>query len=327
MLGAVCPEEAAISSALNFFWSPSLKLNQLKAVVAVAKHGSLRAASRHLSITQPAITRAIQEIEKDLGAALFERTSKGVRLTPIGKVMVSRAKLIANNIQQAYDEVNQLKGEAKGSVSFGISSTAGHVLLPKTLSAFRKRYPNITIRITESQFPGVKAMLEEGDIDFYVGAMLTGQSQRQFNIEPLFQDRRAILARRENPFSNVRLLSDLRDARWVRPALNTQQFDSDFDANYSALGLDPDNVILHAHSAQMTLMVLETTDLLTIAPIRSAALHLPLSGGCLTALPMEKIMPEINVSLIQRIGMPLTPVAEHFCDFLRRSAVQLQPIK
>ncbi len=304
-----------------------MKLSQLNAVIAVAEHGSLRAASRHLSITQPAITRAIQEIEKDLGVALFERTSKGVCLTPIGKIMVSRAKLIANSIQQTYDEVNQLKGETKGSVAFGISSTAGHVLLPKALAAFRKRYPNIVVRITESQFPGVKAMLEEGDIDFYVGAVPAAHTQRQFNVEHLFEDTRAILARPDNPFSSARQISELRDARWVRPALNAQQFDSDFDTNYSALGLDPDHVVLHAHSAQMTLMVLETTDLLTIAPARVAALHLPLSGGRLSPLSLEATLPVIILSLVKRIGMPLTPVAEHFCDFLRRTAGQLSPLQ
>ena len=73
-----------------------MKLTHLRDVVAVAERGSLRAAARHLGIAQPAITRSIREIERELGVVLFERRARGVVLTPMGEVFMRRALVMQN---------------------------------------------------------------------------------------------------------------------------------------------------------------------------------------------------------------------------------------
>ena len=68
-----------------------MKLNSLRDFLAVAERGSLRAAARQLGVAQPAITRNIQELEKELGVVLFERQARGVTLSPMGEVFLRRA--------------------------------------------------------------------------------------------------------------------------------------------------------------------------------------------------------------------------------------------
>lgn len=85
-----------------------MKLSHLWNVLAVAELGSLRAAGRKMGVAQPAITRSIRELEHDLGATLFERHAKGVRLTEIGRAFIARAEAVQSELRRARDEIEQL---------------------------------------------------------------------------------------------------------------------------------------------------------------------------------------------------------------------------
>ena len=99
-----------------------LKLSALRDFLAVAERGSLRAAARQLGNTQPAISRSIQELERELGLALFERRSTGVTLTPMGEVFLRRASAVNNELQRATDELNQMRGAVNGRLTVAMSS-------------------------------------------------------------------------------------------------------------------------------------------------------------------------------------------------------------
>jgi LysR family transcriptional regulator of abg operon len=74
----------------------SLKLHHFRDAVAIAEHGSMRAAARHLGIAQPTLTHGLSDLERELGAPLFERRSRGMMLTPLGEAFVRRATAILN---------------------------------------------------------------------------------------------------------------------------------------------------------------------------------------------------------------------------------------
>src|ERR1700680_3700202 len=123
---------AASDERRNGSRSP-MKLHQLRDLVAIAEHGSLRAAARHLGTAQPTLTRSLSELERELGAPLFERRSRGMVATPLGQAFVRRATRILNDIRRAKDEFEQLRDNAVGSVAIGLSIAAHLWLLPKVL--------------------------------------------------------------------------------------------------------------------------------------------------------------------------------------------------
>jgi LysR family transcriptional regulator of abg operon len=84
-----------------------MKLNQLRDIIAIAEKGSLRAASRHLGLSQSAMTKSIQFLEKELGAPLFERHKRGAVLTPMGVLFLQRARAATNELNRAREEVKQ----------------------------------------------------------------------------------------------------------------------------------------------------------------------------------------------------------------------------
>src|SRR5580692_12636866 len=115
-----------------------MKLHHFRDVVAIAEHGSLRAAARHLGTAQPTLTRSLSELERELGAPLFERRSKGMAATALGQAFIRRSVAILNDVRHAKEEFEQLRGNAIGSVTIGLSIVAHLQLLAKTLRSDRK---------------------------------------------------------------------------------------------------------------------------------------------------------------------------------------------
>jgi DNA-binding transcriptional LysR family regulator len=110
-----------------------MKLHHLRDIVAIAERGSLRAAARHLSVAQPALTRSVRELERELGVALFERRTRGMILTPMGNAFMRRARSILGEMRRARDEVEQLHGGARAA------RWSRAFRLPRMSHCFRRR--------------------------------------------------------------------------------------------------------------------------------------------------------------------------------------------
>ena len=295
-----------------------LKLSQLRAVLAVAEHGSLRAAGRHLDVAQPAITRSIREIEQELGVTLFERHAKGVRLTEIGVAFLRRASAVQSELRRAREEIEQLKGRGTGEVSVALSTASSLSLMPAAVAAFRKHYPDAILKISESFFQPIEAELLSGNTDFYVGPLDMQSASPQFTVEKLFDNRRLVLVRKGHPLSAARSLHDLMKADWVRPALSERGTDGDFDLMFREHGLAMPNVVLHARSALITLLAVANSDLLTILP--QQWLTFQPTANLFQALDLREPLMAAPICIVRRQDMPLTPLAERFSDLMRRAA-------
>ncbi|MDP3737522.1 MAG: LysR substrate-binding domain-containing protein [Hyphomonadaceae bacterium] len=293
-----------------------MKLSQLQAVLAVAECGSLRAAGRHLKIAQPAITRSIREIERELGVSLFERTAKGVRVTPIGAAFLRRAEAIRAELQRATDEIEQLKGRTSGQVSLGLSGPASIVLLPRAVQAFRKRFPDAVIKVIEAMFQSVEQDLLDGRIDFYVGPIDPNVSRIRLMVEELYVNQRRVMARKGHPLLNARRLSELKDAKWLRPTHIARNTEADFSAMLADLGLPNANIVVHGSATLTTLPLIAASDLLTVLP--ETMLEFAPFAEILEPLKLEEQIPGVTTSIVRRHDMPLTPMAEHLCDQVRR---------
>ena len=192
-----------------------MKLNQFRDVVAIAERGSLRAAARHLQLAQPALTRSVQELERELGAPLFERRARGMILTPMGQAFVRRASAVLTEVRRARDEVEQLHGGTAGKVVAGLSLAAHIALLPKALAPFRARYPQVELHLIEGWYPTLETGLKDGSVDFYVGPRPDQQPSSELIQEPLFENLRIIFGRKGHPLAGARSLRDLAGAEWA----------------------------------------------------------------------------------------------------------------
>src|SRR5471032_1283278 len=185
-----------------------MKLHHLRDFLAVADRGSLRAAARELGIAQPAVTRSIQELEKELGVPLFERHARGAVPTRMGLAFIRRARSVHNELSLARDEIAQLRGMTHGSVRVALSMVPHMALLPHTLRPFRQRYPDVRLDIIDAVFPTIEADLVDGTIDCYIGPP-PERMPDGLVIEQLFLNTRVILCRKGHPMRNATSLRDL----------------------------------------------------------------------------------------------------------------------
>ena len=300
----------------------NMKLSQLRDVIAVAERGSLRGAARHLGLSQPAITRSIHEIERELGVALFERQAKGMALTPMGELFVRRASAAQGELRRARDEIDQLRGQTTGRVCVGLSTVSHLALLPRSLATFRVRYPEVFLDLAEGLFPTMEAALKDGKLDFYVGPLPETQLPKDFVVEKLFDNERVILARNGHPLAGARSLKDLVDARWITTSI-TVQSDAELGPLFARHGLPSPCIQMQAHSALTMIVAAANSDLLTMLPQQWR--EFPWTSGLLQTIDVEEVLHAPAMHVVRRARLPLTPAAEYLCDLMRRAAQQQVP--
>lgn len=154
----------------------SIKLpdvRQLRQFVAVAEHLHFARAARELNISQPPLTRAIQELERKVGAELLQRTRRRVELTPAGAELLGAAKRILAELVHAVERVRSVGEGAAGSLRIGFVPLADYGLVPSLISAHKARHPGIALSLREMLTPQQQTALEldELDLGILVGPM------------------------------------------------------------------------------------------------------------------------------------------------------------
>lgn len=297
-----------------------MKLNHLRDIVAVAEHGSLRAAARHLNIAQPAITRSIREVEESLGTALFERRSTGVVPTAIGQRYLVRAAAMLRDMQSARDEVEQLLEGGGGQVSVGLSTVPHLALLPKALAPFKQRFTDARLTIVEGLLPRMQLQLERGELDFYIGPLTERALAKNLEAELLFENLRLVFCRKGHPLSDATQLADLTEARWISTSV-TESHDAELAPLFARHGLPAPRIDLHAQSGLTMLLAAAHSDLLTLLP-QQFLLH-PMVQQSLHCIAVRETLAAPSIYVVRRAGVLLTPAAQHFQDLLCKAARQL----
>ena len=292
-----------------------MKLNQLRDMVAIVERGSLRAAARHLELAQPALTRSIRTLERELGTTLFEREARGMVLTPMGKLFYQRASSVVNELRRAREELEQTSGDLQGTVVAGLSIMPHVGMLPSALPAFRKKFPKVKLKIIEGLYPAIEAGLRDGSIDFYLGASPQSSPAPGLVTEVLFANTRTIVGRKNHPLSNATSIHDLQDAEWATTSVNYNASD-DLNELFTSFNMPDPKIMLHAHSTMSVMVALAYSDLLAILPVQWN--EFPLTRSALQVIHVRERLPAPSIVCIRRTDLPLTPAAEYFCDLLRR---------
>ncbi len=292
-----------------------MKLDQLEHLVAIVEHGSLRAASRRLQVPQPALTRSIRALEKELGGAVFLRETTGMVLTELGRRFHVRASTMIHEARRALDEIAQHSGDDRGTVVLALSIMPHVGMLPHALKAFRQRYPRVRMQLIEGLFPDVESGLRNGTIDFYLGAAPRNPPAPGLAVQKLFENTRAVVCRQGHPLAGTTTLHGLAGADWAITAVDYDAED-DLARLFASHGLAAPQVVLQARSAMSIMVALAHSDLLAMLPVQWGAF--PLTGNALQTLRITETLPAPAIVLVRRPDLPLTPAAEFLCDVLLR---------
>jgi LysR family transcriptional regulator, hydrogen peroxide-inducible genes activator len=187
-----------------------MEFHQLRYVCAVADTGNFSRAAERCQIAQPSLSQQILKLEEDLGAKLFDRLGRSVRVTDAGRAFIPYARAILEQMEAARSSVSDKNADLRGSITVGAIPTVAPYLMPSYTSDFAKKYPDAKLRIIEETTSVLVDGLRDLSIDVAILALpLRHKDLELFAIrtEPLF----AVL-RKDHPRASAESLA-LRDLR------------------------------------------------------------------------------------------------------------------
>jgi DNA-binding transcriptional LysR family regulator len=194
--------------------------NRLRVIQQVARNGSLAAAARALSYTQPAVAHHVAELEREVGTPLVVRHGRGVRLTEAGEALAGHADAILSRLGAAQEEVEAIAGLRAGRVRIAAYPTAAATLVPPALAALRADHPAVDVSLLELEPPEALAALRAGDIDLAVTfrySEASAEAQRDLATSRVGTDPIDIVVPGAHPAApaDAHRLLDLADETWV----------------------------------------------------------------------------------------------------------------
>jgi LysR family transcriptional regulator, hydrogen peroxide-inducible genes activator len=187
-----------------------MEFHQLRYVCAIAETGSFSRAAERCHVAQPSLSQQVLKLEEDLGAKLFDRLGRSVRLTEAGRAFLPHARSILHQMEAARSGVEDKRTDVRGSVAVGIIPTIAPYLMPQFVAVFSKKYPDAKLRILEETTPVLVESLRNLSIDVAILALPLRHKEFQLyplRTEPLF----AALAK-DHPRAGAKSMS-LRELR------------------------------------------------------------------------------------------------------------------
>jgi DNA-binding transcriptional LysR family regulator len=177
-----------------------LHSRRLEIFCAVAEAGSLTRAAGLLALSQPAVTRELRALERDLGTVLVDRLPRGVRLTEAGRVLLEQARKIASLERDTLEALDELATLARGRLELAASNTIGNYVLPRVIAAYHQAYPRVTINLHIVNSSTVLNLLSEERV---AAGFIEGPHPRNgdFEVEILTRDELVPLVSSQHPLA------------------------------------------------------------------------------------------------------------------------------
>lgn len=149
-----------------------MNTRQLSYIIAIEEKGNLSAASKALSISQPALSKYLSELEDELGTELFLRHKKKLYPTAAGRIYLDAARQIISVKNRTYQMIASLSGENQKTITIGVTPLRGAISIAKIFPLFRQRYPNVNIAFVELYAAGLRKSVIDHSVDLALGTCI-----------------------------------------------------------------------------------------------------------------------------------------------------------
>jgi DNA-binding transcriptional LysR family regulator len=282
-------------------------LNDLQAFRAVVELGSFRKAADAVNISQPALSRRIDKLEAALGVRLFERTTRSVTLTTVGRVFAPSAEQLLDDLDVALLGIRDVASSRLGHVTIACVPSVAYYFLPGVIASFHASYPRIRVKLLDGSANEVLGAVISGEADFGVSFMGSQESEVEFKL--LLQEKFVAACRRDHPLAKKKRVS------W------REMYEYDYVSVDKTSG---NRLLLDQALAEVTPKapsVCETRHVTTMLGLVEAGLGvaavpsmaMPMRDHpILTSVPLVEPVVTRRVGIVKRRGRPLAPAAQQF---------------
>ena len=309
----------------------NVDLANLRAFVAVAELGSFHAAANALHLSSPALSRRISNLEDAVGARLFDRTTRHVSLTLIGRELSTKARQLVNQVDTALLGIRDFTAGWQAEVVVACVPSAVDYFLPVVLRRFREKYPNVRVRICDEGANEGFSRVLQGEAEF--GLNFIGIDRPEIAFEPIFQEQFVVICRRDDALAKKRKVA------WAE--LSTQSLIAVSRSSGSGIRLMLDLALAEVaqqidwfyevrHISLLPLLVEAGLGVAVVPRLAVPRSH----KGKLAAVPLVDPIVTRTLGLMKRRGRSLSPAAEHLYTMIREfrrdvrhaSAVEGEPL-
>ncbi|RQZ20626.1 LysR family transcriptional regulator [Burkholderia sp. Bp9031] len=227
----------------------TFNLQQLHAFVTIASAGSLGRAAETLHVTQPALSRAIRRLEDEVGAPLFERHTRGMHLTAVGEALLPHAILLQREAEQAREEIDAMRGLARGTIRCGAVGSIASLVLPLAVSGVLQKWPNLRVQVIEGVWDRLAEALVQREIDLALSMAIPDTEEIVAIDDCRWEDNSYVVAALDHPLRAKPgiTLADTLDQQWAIPPRGTAPFEH-MQQVFVANGLGLPNVVVETRS-------------------------------------------------------------------------------
>jgi LysR family pca operon transcriptional activator len=296
-----------------------IRFRHLHSFLTIAQQRSVGAAAQALSITQPALSKTLRELEDALGARLFSRDRKGMVLTRAGETFLQHAAASLAAMREGIDSVRQSQATGRHEVRVGALPNVSASIVPNAVRQFKRTSPEIVVRVVPGDNARLLDALRLGEIDLVVGRLAQPEYMVGLSFEHLFSESLTAVVRRGHPLAGVKRfrLAAIGEYPCVLPSHGTT-IRHEIDRFLLSKGVPQPSDLIETNSIEFGHAYVQQTDAIWFTPrgylASSVALH------SFAELPVAARILEGPVGVTTRSEAKLSAAVRQMIDAIRSNA-------
>lgn len=293
-----------------------LKFRDLRILLAVTQSGSMAKAAAQIGITQPAISRAIAEMEAMLGVSLLDRSPKGVEPTPYGRALLKRGAVVFNELSQGLKEIQSIADPTAGEVLIGTTTAPAVGIVAAVIERLSRQHPRISFHVVTGEAATLYRNLRERSYDLVITRRVAPDGEDDLNSEILFYDQLVVVAGVKSAWAHRRkvTLSELANEPWTMVPPETL-LAIDMVGAFRAAGVEVPRATVATSSVHLRCTLLGSGRFLTM--LSGSHLQLPAEQPEIKVLPIDLPKTRQPTVITTLNGRTLSPVAQLFIEHAR----------
>lgn len=288
-----------------------LEWQQIEYFIAVAKSQHMTNAAKELSVTQPALSRSLATLEKEVGVELFERRGRNLALNRYGQLFLERAQNALMEIEKAKQEIANQINPWSGVLSLCFPHILGAELFPTMLGAFRERYADIRFELNQCSLDELNARILNNDCDF--GITTWESVDEAFHWQLIGKSELYLAVPLHHPWADKSKISleEVHGQAYVglKPSCALSYT---VEALLAGAGVEP-NTLYRADELDMVAGLVSAGFGVSLLPKTLGIRNYPMAW-----VQVNDPASELTVGVVWKKNRQLTPVSEVFLDFIRK---------
>lgn len=297
-----------------------LRLRDLHILLTVVQRGSMAKAAAELAISQPAVSKAIADMEHIFGLRLLDRSRTGIEPTAYGRALVTRGQAIFDELKHGVEELAFLADPTVGDLHIGSTESIAAGFLPAVIERFSREQPRIRLEVAQAVMSTLHYReLRERSIDLLLGRIPAPFEEDDLEADVVFNDDAVVVAGRQTKWARSRKLklADLSDERWILPPADTMQ-GSLAPTLFRDSGSEMPRAPLTTLSIHLCCRLVASGQFVTILP--ASVLDFGNRDQSLKILPIKFPFHQRPVAVVTLKNRTSSPAARLFIECIHRTA-------